>query len=326
MTTKTPHQPQLQEFQAYLQGERGLSPATVRNYLADVEPFLMFLEREGVPLAQLERADRPLLRRYLAWLMELGYARGSIARKVSTLRSYLRYRQARGDSALFIPPRRFGPRRTQPPPTFLGKDDASHLVEAPDLSRPTGLRDRALLELLYAAGLRVSEAVGLDIQGLDLPRREVQVTGKGDKERRVPMGRPAAQAVERYLREGRAVLHPRVAERALFLNATGKRLSQRSVQRLVKRYALEVGASPATHTHTLRHTFATHLLDGGADLRVVQHLLGHASPRTTQVYTHPTLAQARRLYTLAHPLASPSETSPLEGQADESRPLAREAS
>ena len=299
----------LLEFKEYLQGERGLSPTTVRNYVTDLEPFFLFLERESLPLNEPERIDRRALRRYLAWLVELGYVRSSVSRKLSTLRSYFRYLQARRGLAVSLPPRRLVPRVTQRLPTFLGKEETVRLVQAPDASRPKGLRDRALLELLYAAGLRVSELVGLNVEGVDRERNEVQVRGKGAKERRVPIGRPAAQALERYLQAGRTHLQRSgIREPALFLNSSGGRLSQRSVQRLVKGYATKVGANPATHTHTLRHTFATHLLDGGASLRVVQHLLGHASPRTTQVYMHPTLAEARRVYTQAHPLASTEPT------------------
>ena len=298
----------LQEFREYLQGERGLSPFTVRNYATDLEPLFSFLDREGLSLDNLERLDRRLVRRYLAWLVELGYARSSVARKLSTLRSYLRYLRTRGHLQVMVPPRRLVSRAGHRVPTFLGKEEVLRLVEAPDTSVPTGLRDRALLETLYAAGLRVSELVGINVEALDLHQGDVQVRGKGSKDRRVFLGKPALHALERYLRAGRPHFLQRKGPPALFLNRSGGRLSQRSVQRLVKAYAARVGINPETHTHTLRHTFATHLLDGGASLSAVQQLLGHASPRTTQVYTHPTLPEARRLYTLAHPLAGEVST------------------
>jgi site-specific recombinase XerD len=188
-------------------------------------------------------------------------------------------------------------------PSFLSPQEAKALVEGPDLSDPSGLRDRAILELVYAAGLRVSEVTGLDVGHISLPEREIRVFGKGRKERIALMGKPAQQALQSYLTGGRLHLCGTGATNALFLNRRGQRLSQRSVQALVKRYSTALGLPPSTHTHTLRHSFATHLLDGGADLRVVQELLGHASLSTTQVYTHVTQAQARKVYLAAHPLA-----------------------
>ena len=188
-------------------------------------------------------------------------------------------------------------------PRFLSTDEARRLVEAPQASRALGPRDRALLELIYGAGLRVSETTGLNVGDLNLETRELRVTGKGSKQRAVLMGTPAVEAMSLYLREERPGLEGPQSGRALFLNRFGARLSQRSVQRKVRRYATEAGLGRRVHTHTLRHSFATHLLEGGADLRVVQELLGHASPATTQVYTHVTNAQARRAYMASHPRA-----------------------
>lgn len=295
----------LLQFRDYLRGERGLAPTTIRNYLTDLEPFSRFVKEEGITLPYLQKLDRRALRKYLAWLVDLGYARSSVARKLSTLRAYFRYLQIRHGLSVPILPRRLVSNKRQRFPTFLGKEEASRLVESPNLSNPKGLRDRAILELLYGAGLRVSELVGLNLTQVDRETNELDVHGKGSKQRRVPIGKPAIHALENYLQAGRPRLNMRHGvEQAIFLNVVGGRLSQRSVQRLVKIYANKMGAPSSTHTHTLRHTFATHLLDGGASLRVVQHLLGHTSPRTTQVYTHPTLAEARKIYIQAHPLAS----------------------
>jgi site-specific recombinase XerD len=192
----------------------------------------------------------------------------------------------------------------------LYKQEAQVLVEKPQ-SSPTEhrdpallLRDAALLELLYGSGLRLSELAALDLADTDMASRTVRVLGKGNKERSVPMGRPCVEALSRYLEAGRLKLHSRASAQALFLNRYGGRLSRRSVEEVVKRYALRANLPQDVHTHTLRHSFATHLLDGGADLRVVQELLGHSSPTTTQVYTHVSPAQARKVYLAAHPRAS----------------------
>jgi site-specific recombinase XerD len=188
-----------------------------------------------------------------------------------------------------------GPKRERRLPRILTKNDLTAIIEAADSDTPTGLRDRAILELMYAAGLRLAEAVGLDVAAVDLSEQVARVRGKGDKERMVVVGRPAVAALRRYLREAR----PKLAgegERALFVNRDGRRLSGRSVQKLVRAHALRAGLDQRVFPHLLRHSFATHLLDGGAELRVVQELLGHASASTTQIYTHVTEEQQRRVY------------------------------
>ncbi|MDP2952391.1 MAG: tyrosine recombinase XerC [Chloroflexota bacterium] len=293
----------LAQYTRYLEAERGLSPFTRRNYEHDLRHFLAFLQEEG---ASPEGVDRHLLRRYLAQLQDQGIVRASIARRISALRSYYRFllRESPGGNdplaALSLP------KREKRLPNFLDLPEVARLIEAPDLSTPAGLRDRAILELLYAAGLRVSEIALLDLGQVNLPTRDIRVWGKGSKERMVLMGKPAARILARYLKEARPQLaKPRTGIRgqnqALFVNQRGGRLSQRSVQYLVARYAHQAGLEKRTHPHLLRHTFATHLLDGGADLRVVQELLGHASLGSTQVYTHVSQAQVRRVYLAAHP-------------------------
>ena len=188
-------------------------------------------------------------------------------------------------------------------PSFLTQDDVRRLLEAPDLSTPQGQRDRALLELLYASGLRVSELVRLDLEQINLDTREIRVWGKGAKERVVLMGKPAAEAVATYIHEGRPKLLGEKRSTALLVNRYGGRLNERRVQRILEKYAGVAGIGKRVHPHMLRHTFATHLLDGGADLRVVQELLGHAALSSTQIYTHVTKSQARKVYLSAHPLA-----------------------
>ncbi|MFC1910683.1 tyrosine-type recombinase/integrase, partial [Chloroflexota bacterium] len=188
-------------------------------------------------------------------------------------------------------------------PHFLAQEEIEKLLSAPDLSKPQGLRDRALMELLYASGMRVSEIVQLDADKIDLESREIRVWGKGAKERVVLMGEPAAGAILNYIRNGRPQLLSGKYTTALFITKYGKRLIERRVQKMLEKMALKAGIEKKVYPHMLRHTFATHMLDGGADLRVVQELLGHASLSTTQVYTHVTKSQAKKVYLAAHPLA-----------------------
>jgi integrase/recombinase XerC len=288
-------------YHIYLQAERNASPFTIRNYERDVGGFLKFLKGEGVP--SLAEVDRHILRRYLGWLIEQGYVKASIARKLSALRSFYRYlvqqKKVTTDAISSIS----SPKPEKHLPSFLTTYEIDKLLNTPDLSTPLGQRDRALLELLYASGLRVSEIVSLDVGQLDLRNREVRVLGKGSKERIALMGKPAAAALEYYLRNGRPQLLGQERTSALFLNRYGKRLVQRGVQLTITKYAEKIGLEKRVFPHLFRHTFATHLLDGGADLRVVQELLGHASLATTQVYTHVTQSQARRVYVAAHPRA-----------------------
>ncbi|MBI4202429.1 MAG: tyrosine recombinase XerC [Chloroflexi bacterium] len=342
----------LDHYRTYLLGQRNLSPATVRNYLADLVPFYQFLRQEGLgdddPIAGLNAfltrngpltvtaEYRRLLLSYVAWLMtsrttnpgtageKRGHARGSIARNLASLRSFFRYlivRQLappsplwnRGSTAM----RSLVPKQAKRLPPVLYKQEAQDLVEQPQKSSAQKkrnpsllLRDSALLELLYGSGLRLAEVASLDLTNMDMVSRTVRVTGKGNKERSVPMGRPCVEALTRYLEVGRPMLQGQKSGQALFLNRYGGRLSRRSVEAIVKRYALRGNLPDDVHTHTLRHSFATHLLDGGADLRIVQELLGHSSPSTTQIYTHVSSAQARKVYLAAHPRASENEQTP----------------
>ncbi|MEK7281293.1 MAG: tyrosine-type recombinase/integrase, partial [Chloroflexota bacterium] len=192
-------------------------------------------------------------------------------------------------------------------PSFLAQEDVERLLAAPDTATPTGRRDKAILELLYASGVRLSELTSLNLPQIDLENRELRVWGKGAKERIVLMGKPAAQALESYLSQARPQLASGGKTEALFLNRYGQRLSRRSLQQLLKEYAIKAGVKGNVYPHLLRHTFATHLLDGGADLRVVQELLGHASLASTQIYTHVSQSRARQVYLNAHPRAKQVE-------------------
>jgi site-specific recombinase XerD len=268
---------------------RNLSPYTLRNYGTDLEHFLYALAGWQIDPLRAQRTD---LRRYLAVLLGDGVADASVRRKVSTIRSF--YKWLRAENMLEVDP--FfgvtGPQAGRRLPDILTSEDIDRLIKAAEGSEPADLRDRALLELLYAAGLRVSEVASLDVAELDVRDRSVRVRGKGKKERIGVFGEPAAKALQLYLRHGRPQLVSG-KEAALFLNRFGGRLTARSVQSLVRKYATKAGLPIAVHPHLLRHSFATHLLDGGADLRVVQELLGHESPNTTQIYTHVSEAKKR---------------------------------
>lgn len=285
----------------YLEVERHASPYTVRNYTHDLRHFLQFLNMENV--ATLEEVDRYLLRRYIATLQEQGFEKSSVSRKLSALRSFYGYLMQQNfissNPLLTVS----SPKLEKRLPSFLSSDEVAQLLETPDTITPQGQRDRAMLEFLYASGLRVSEIVGLDLVSVNIEAREIRVWGKGTKERMVLIGKPAASALDIYLREGRRQLLGNSRTEALFINRYGKRLSGRSLQKAISRYALAAGLDKRVFPHMVRHSFATHLLDGGADLRVVQELLGHANLSTTQIYTHVTQSQARKVYLAAHPRA-----------------------
>ena len=286
----------LEAYVRYLTAERNLSSYTLRNYRSDLCDFGRYLDAEE-GLGPLE-VDRQSFRRYLARLHEAGIAPASVGRKVSTVHAFYRFLVREGtlerDPLMGVS----SPRRERRLPLILDRYQLTAIIEAADSDTPQGLRDRAILELMYASGLRLAEAVGLDVGGVDLREQLARVRGKGNRERIVVIGRPAAQAIQRYLREGRPKL-AREGEAALFVNRDGGRLSGRSVQKIVRKFALLAGLDQRVFPHLFRHSFATHMLDGGAELRVVQELLGHASASTTQIYTHVTEEQQRRVYTQA---------------------------
>jgi integrase/recombinase XerC len=307
----------VQRFSACLRGQRGLSTNTVRIYSADLASFRDYLALEELSVGDMGRG---LLRGYLAWLAtaagrgaKVGYSRVSVARKLTVLRSFYRFLVQEGlfRSSPVPSGRSFRLKVEKRLPGFLGRSEVTRLLEAPAESGPLGIRDRAILEVLYACGVRLAEIQGLNVDDVNLPRREVLVRGKGAKERWVVFGQPTSAALSRYLEESRPRLRRPSAEGpALFLNRYGERLSRRSVEKLVRRYAARAGTRDGVHPHTLRHTFATHMLEGGADLRVIQELLGHSSPATTQIYTHVTKNEARSAYLNHHPRAVPPDYPP----------------
>lgn len=290
----------LDSFEHHVKTERGLSNFTIRNYRNDLAPLFDFMQIQG--LSSITDLNRTNLREYLAWLVDIGYVRSSVVRKLSTLRSFLKWLLRDGIIKTDPLPRRGVLNTTRRLPKFLSKEEVNKVFEVVDNTSIIGLRDLALLELIYAAGLRVSEVQKLNLSDINVVNQELVVTGKGSKQRIALIGKPAANAIERYMTYARAKLDQSGKSKALFLNRTGGRLNQRTIQKRVNYYS-ELAGLQDVHTHTLRHSFATHLLDGGADLRVVQELLGHSSPSTTQLYTHVSSSEARQIYLSAHPRA-----------------------
>ena len=309
----------LERYSLYLTGQRSLSDNTRRIYLDDLHSFLGYCRRNGHGLRDM---DRQLLRGYVAFLATAGrsdgprpagYARVSIVRKLTALRTFYNFLVQEGwFKSTPVPSARSFPVKVEKPlPSFLGRQEATRLLAAPDDDTPAGLRDRAILEVLYACGVRLAELQGMNLGDIYGDRREILVRGKGDKERWTLYGAPAQDALDRYLEGGRPHFTASSAhDDPLFVNRYGGRLSRRSIEKIVRDYAARAGLKEGIHTHTLRHSFASHMLEGDADFRVIQELLGHSSVSTTQVYTHITKQEARRAYMDFHPLASASETAP----------------
>ncbi len=286
------------DFVAYLKNERNLSPHTERSYLSDLEQLAQFLD--GTPPAQI---DHQALRGFLAHLMKSKVKKSSIARKLSAIRSFFKYLTREG--IIKNSPARLvsTPRQEKRLPAVLTPDDTQRLMDAPGRmvggNDETVLRDRAVLEVLYSTGIRASELTGINRDDLSRHDRLLRIRGKGRKERIVPVGRIALNAVDAYLeRKKKGADAP-----AVFTGPSGKRLTVRTVQRILENYRKKTGLQKKASPHTLRHSFATHLLESGADLRVIQELLGHASLSTTQRYTHLNLDSLMETYDKAHPRA-----------------------
>ena len=298
----------LEKYQLYLRGQRGLSENTLRIYCDDLGTFRLYLALENLDPRDM---DRQMVRGYLAWLATSakggrdGYARVSITRKLTALRSFYKFLVQEGwfRSSPIPTGRTFQVKVERPLPVFLGQQEMARMLETPDTSDIYGIRDKAILEVLYSCGVRLAEIQGIDLNDVNFAGKEILVRGKGSKERWVLFGNPTEAALQEYLQDAR----PKLVDgptTALFLNRYGQRLSRRSFETLVRRYAAQAGLRDGVHTHTLRHTFASHMLEGDADLRVIQELLGHSSPTTTQLYTHITKQEARNAYLNCHPLAS----------------------
>jgi integrase/recombinase XerC len=287
-------------FARHLGSERGRSAHTVRAYVGDVVSLLDHATRMGCGIPP--ELDLTVLRSWLARLRTTGAARTTLARRAAAARSFTAWAHREGLLDKDVGARLASPQARRELPTVLRGDQAATLVTAPAGDEPLPLRDRLVLELLYATGIRVSELCGLDVDDVDRSRRVVRVLGKGAKERTVPYGLPAEQALDAWLRYGRPALATPTSGPALLLGAKGRRLQPTSARTIVTRYAQAAGL-PHVSPHGLRHSAATHLLEGGADLRSVQELLGHASLSSTQIYTHVSIERLRNAYRQAHPRA-----------------------
>jgi len=292
------------DYERHLRLERNRSPHTVRAYVGDVVGFLDHLARLGGRSPG--DVDLAVLRGWLGVQRRRGAARATMARRAAALRTFTAWAAATGRAATDPGQQLASPKTGRTLPAVLRVDEAEQLVTAtpdPEAPEPVRLRDRLVVELLYAAGIRVSELAGLDVDDVDRSRRLVRVLGKGNKQRTVPYGVAAEQALGEWLERGRPALATPESGAALVLGRRGRRIDPRTVRTIVHRQAAAVPGAPAIGPHGLRHSAATHLLEGGADLRTVQEVLGHASLSTTQIYTHVSVERLRQTYAKAHPRA-----------------------
>ena len=306
----------LDAFQSHLEDERQVSPHTVRNYLSDLRQFLEIVEEtrgeDAAPLSHPDQIDAGMIRTYLKVLYQRGVEARTLGRKLASMRSFLQFMERRGHVSSNVARAVRTPKAQRPLPNTLPIDHVFALLDTPQEPDPEKTvpwmrqRDQAILELFYASGVRVSELAALDVQSIDLTADTMRVLGKGNRERQVFFGKTAAQALRDCL-ETRQNSGLGQAEPALFLNRYGRRLSTRGVQLLIKKHCRRTGISTRTSPHTLRHAFATHLLDNGADLRSIQELLGHQQLSTTQKYTHVSVDRMLDVYDQAHPRARRSQ-------------------
>jgi len=291
-------------FLRHLRAERGLAASTIEAYRRDLRRYTTYLAERDMELDAVTPED---VEAFVVWLREsrrpddTPYAERSLGRTVVAVRGLHRFLRVDGGAPSDPAAGVAAPASGRSLPKALSEADVVRLLDSPAASTPAGLRDRAALELLYSAGLRISELTGLDVDDVDLVDRMVLVRGKGDRQRIVPFGAPAGTAIERWLTLGRPALTPRAP--ALVLNLRGGRLSRQGLWQVIRDHAERAGIQAHVTPHTLRHSFATHLLDGGADVRAVQELLGHASVTTTQIYTLVSRGAMRRVYEQAHPRA-----------------------
>ncbi len=298
--------PLLKDFLVYLYSVKNYSPNTVASYFYDLYDFEKFLKDEGKDFFQVEE---DLILKYLKRLKTLGYSAYSISRKISSLRSFLKFLINERGLEIDIERLLSLPKLPKRLPTVLSLEEIERLLKTPDINTPLGLRDRAILEVLYATGIRVSELVSLPLENVETELGIIKVFGKGGKERLVPLHEEALYFLKRYLSEVRPSLEKGKGERRVFLNKRGKPLTRQRIWQILKDYGEKAGISRKLTPHVLRHSFATHLLQGGADLRSIQKLLGHASILTTEIYTNLDLKEIKRLYEKFHPRNFPENRS-----------------
>ena len=293
----------IKKFLAHLKDERNLSKNTIESYKRDLYNLLTFLKSKGSLFLSPQRIDPGIARRFLIVLEKRKFKRKSIARIIAACRTFFKY--LRRERVVTANPFEVisTPKLEKRLPEFLYFEEMLQLLESPRKDTPSGLRDRAILEMLYASGIRVSEAVKLNIDDIDLDGSEVRVFGKGSKERIVLLGSHAKEALRKYLKIGRPKFAKNQKIKSLFLGRRGTPLTPSSIQRMIKHYSKASNIKKQITPHTMRHTFATHLLSGGADLRTVQELLGHSSLGSTQIYTHITKERLKSVYQSAHPRA-----------------------
>lgn len=291
----------VEEFINYLAVERGLANNTLDSYNRDLKQFKGFLEKEKIE--NLQKATRNIIMSYLLFLQKRGRATATVSRHLAALKSFyhflLREKYIEKDPTANLE----SPKLEKKLPHVLSVHEVEMLLNQPKAIEPGGLRDKAMLELLYATGIRVSELISLDVDHINLEMGYIRCFGKGSKERIVPVGSFARRCINEYLQKGRVKLIKVNGEQSLFVNQHGKRLTRQGFWKIIKKYARRAGISKEITPHTLRHSFATHLLENGADLRSVQEMLGHADITTTQIYTHLTKGRLREVYTKSHPRA-----------------------
>lgn len=289
------------EFINYLAVERGLANNTLDSYNRDLKQFLGFMEKGDVK--DLQKATRNIVMSYLLSLQKMGRATSTVSRHLASLKSFyhflLREKFIEKDPTANLE----SPKLEKKLPKILTIEEVEMLLNQPRGVEPTSMRDKAMLELLYATGIRVSELISIELGHINLEMGYIRCFGKGSKERIVPVGRFACKCVNEYLQKGRAKIVKNKTEKSLFVNQHGRRLTRQGFWKIIKKYALRAGISKEITPHTLRHSFATHLLENGADLRSVQEMLGHADITTTQIYTHLTKGRLKEVYAKSHPRA-----------------------
>ena len=293
-----PYARELESFVAHLKYERNASPHTIASYKRDLLQLAQYMEERGVSI---KKVDNLSLRGFLTLLYERGEKKSTVGRKLAAIRSFFQYCVRRGwmeDNPAKVVST---PKQDKPVPSFLSEEEMEEFLDLPRTDKPLDLRDIAMMELLYATGIRVSELVGINREDINFAERLIRIRGKGKKERLVPFGSKAEKSLRAYLQVRSKINKGQVEEKPMFLNYRGKKLSSRSVERTVDKYILRTALRRKISPHSLRHSFASHLLSRGADLRVIQELLGHESLATTQKYTHLDLKHLLEVYRKSHP-------------------------